>query len=138
MEDVILRTFGQAFGQIDPQCFVECRDSVARVRAVIGTFFGVLAVDDAPVTGLHDRMVRIGIAARSPQRFDVAIGEADRCICQRQAQQTLLRARRPTDDTLIVIDFEILDAERGDGVYEAHRIMLDACIRKALDVVDPA
>src|SRR5262249_62380336 len=98
----------------------------------------VLAVDDAPMASVKDRMVHIGAAAALSHHLDRLVGEADWRIGQREGQHALLRTRRPGDHAWIVVDIEVGDAEARHCLDDAHHTMLEAGIAEAFEVIDAA
>ena len=99
---------------------------------MIGRRRGVLAVDDAPVARVEDRVVDIGAAAALAHHFDGLVGEADRRISERQRKHALLRTRRPGDNARIVVDVEVGDAEARHRIDDAHHAVLEAGVAEAL------
>src|SRR5680860_1542774 len=127
-----------AIAENDAQRLVERGDGVAGMGLMIAGRVHVLAVDDAPMAGVEDRVVDVGAAAPLLDRLDGLVGEAHRRVGQRQGQHALLRTRRPGDHARIIVDVEIAHAEAGHGIADAHHAMLEASIGEALEVVDAA
>ena len=138
MEGIGLGATGDRLLQRDPQRLVEGCDRIGAVGAVIDAFFNVLAFDDPPVPRLEDGMMHEGPAPGLAQVADIAIGKGHGRIGQRQAADALLRTGRPAMDAGIIVDAEILDAQRRHRIHQSHRVMAHAGVGKAPQVVDPA
>ena len=138
MAGVVGGAAGHGLVQGQAQGLVEGGDGIARVGAVVAALVDVLAVDDAPVAGLEDRVVGVAGDAGGADLGHEAVGEGHRCVGQRQAADAFLRAGGPGGDAGEVVDAEIGDTEGGDRVDQAEGAVGQAGVGEAAQVVDAA